>query len=82
MRFFVRFLMMQVIFVVIEYKISHFLALIQFTISPVFRKFFAGELFVVIEYYYYYFFVVVFFTNLVINDRLTLQSLLLHLQCP
>jgi hypothetical protein len=30
MRFFVSFLIMQVIFVVIEYKISHFLAIIQF----------------------------------------------------
>jgi hypothetical protein len=29
MQFFVSFLMMQVIFVVIEYKISHFLAVIQ-----------------------------------------------------
>jgi hypothetical protein len=30
MQFFISFLMMQVIFVVIEYKISHFLAIIEF----------------------------------------------------
>ena len=30
MQFFISFLMMQVIFVVIEYKVSHFLAIIEF----------------------------------------------------
>ena len=43
---------MQVIFVVIEYKISHFFAVIP--IFSVFGKFFAWELFVAIEHLWYY----------------------------
>jgi hypothetical protein len=55
--------MMQVIFVLIEYNILHFLAVIQFKrekslitdpIFSVFGKFFAWELFVVIEHLRYY----------------------------
>ena len=43
---------MQVIFVIIEYKMSHFFAVIP--IFSVFGKFFAWELFVVIEHLWYY----------------------------
>ena len=57
MSFFVLFLMMQVVFVIVEFKISNFFAVTQFIEdnqkSPVFSvsgKFFAWELFLVAIY--------------------------------